>query len=222
LSDNVFRWSADDRPERPRDRRRAREPVRETPREVTLQDLGQLSLRAAVAFAARCARRVQPRFSPPAEFPHRGQAFEVVEAAIRLAEEYAAATAGDFRTAPTSAQLAFNLGEATYPYQQLAPYAAYHAARAVSKAFPAGERASPEVATEVLAAAYGASRVVVAGGTGTLLDGATRRLVHEALLADFEVLLRVAAGGFGDMGDPIDPSEAGPLGALWPDGPPGW
>jgi hypothetical protein len=220
LSDNVFRWNAGggEEEEKPRGKVRVREPVRE----VTLQDLGELSLRATVAFAARCARRVQPYFNPPEDFPHRAQAMQVVEEAILLAEQYAGATASSFANAAAAAKIAFNLGEATYPLRQLAPYAAYHAARAVVKAASAGERATQTVATEVLAAAYGSSRVVISGGSGTPPGAETVRFVHEALRADFEALRALNLGGFCDMGDPIDSSEAGPLGPLWRGGPPAW
>jgi hypothetical protein len=219
MAPNAFRWNAEGGEEK---KPQAKAPVREPPREVTLQELGELSLRSTVAFAARCARRVQAQFNPPDDFPHRGQAFEVIEEAICVAEEYASGTPRPLKQVSAAAKIAHNLGEAAYPLRQLAPYAAYHAAWAVAQAVGAGERATQAVATGVLASAYGASRVVLTGGTGAQPGADTARAVHEALRADFEALRSLNLGGFCDMGDPIDPSQAGPLGALWPSGAPAW
>ena len=41
------------------------------PRVVGLNDLGQLTMRANVAFAVRCAQRIRPCFEIPADAPRR-------------------------------------------------------------------------------------------------------------------------------------------------------
>jgi hypothetical protein len=218
-----FHWSSEDRQEKAPSKRRKPAPAADSPREVTLQDLGALPLRATVAFASRCARRTQPTFRPPEDFPHRGQAFDAIEAAIRLAEDFARGAAEVPGPNDTTARLVYQLGEATCGLQLFAPYAAYHAAHAATRAASAGERGSEDLASEVLAAAYGACRVVMTSGTGSRPDADSHRRVCAAVCADFDRLRGLALGSFRDLGGPVDATEAGPLGPLWTEGaPPGF
>jgi hypothetical protein len=190
-------------------------------REVTLRDLGDLSMRATVAFAARCARRVRPPLDElPADFPNHDQALGTVDAAIEAAENYARAQMGRQADTEALAQAAMNVAEATYPYGRLGAFAAAHAAKAAAEALRGGERASTEVVMEVVAFAYGANRVALTGGTGGRLDEETDQLVRAAIFADYEKLRGLCAGTLYDMGDPVDPSEKGPLGPLWAHGVP--
>jgi hypothetical protein len=55
----------------------------------TLEQLKGLPLRAIVAFAARCARRVEPLAQLPEGNPRRESRREAVEAALRMAESFA-------------------------------------------------------------------------------------------------------------------------------------
>jgi hypothetical protein len=43
-----------------------------------------------------------------------------------------------------------------------------------------------------------------------------------AIVADYQAIDHMNLGTFPDLGDPIDPSEHGPLGSLWPAGKPDW
>ena len=52
-------------------------------------DLKQLPLRALVAYAARCARRVQSLYAPPEGHPEAADCQAALEAAIRVAEQFA-------------------------------------------------------------------------------------------------------------------------------------
>ena len=208
-----------------KNKRRTKErppPPPEEEREVTLQDLAELPMRGAVAFAARCALRVQPHFNPPEDLPDRDQAFVVLAEAIRIASAFAQGSIGPFPHADRTARLVYNLGEFTFQYSQLAPYAAYHAAQAVVEATRAGEHANDASATEVVAAAYGASRVALTGGTGVRPNDQTLQVVIRALRADMNQLRELNLGQFRELGEPIDPSETGPLGPLWPEGEPVW
>jgi hypothetical protein len=192
-----------------------------TNREITLQDLGDLCLRATVAFAARCARRVQPAASDlPDDFPDVDKAMATVAAAIAAAEAYAQAHISRHAQAEATANAAMDVAEAAYPYRRLGAYAAAHAAKAAAEAIKAGERASDSIAMEVLAGAYGANRVALTFGTGGRLQDPARSVIQAAIYADYAQLRKIAGGSFRDLGEPIDPSEAGPLGPLWPEGHP--
>src|SRR5206468_10583972 len=75
--------------------------------DFTVEHLRQLPLRAIVAFAARCARRVEPLAQLPEGDPRRETRREAVEAALRMAEAFARgsdappADPGVAATAPT-------------------------------------------------------------------------------------------------------------------------
>ena len=55
----------------------------------TIEQLKALPLRAIVAFAARCARRVEPLAQLPEGHPQRESRRGAVEAALRMAEAFA-------------------------------------------------------------------------------------------------------------------------------------
>ncbi len=181
--------------------------------EVSLFEVAQLPLRAAVAFAARCARRMQPSCQRiPADTPERKAQLEAIEAAIRLAEECARAVPGDADAAEAVAAETFNIGEAVGQFANYAPYCASHAARAAHWAY------APDLDqnyTEVIACTYGASRVVQTNADMLLKD-----MIVAALRADYERLVSLGLGQQAEIGKPIDPSETGPLGPLWPAGSP--
>jgi hypothetical protein len=46
--------------------------------------------------------------------------------------------------------------------------------------------------------------------------------LRNALAADYRATEALGLGAFPDLGAPLDPTEGGPLGVLWPDGPPPW
>src|SRR5262249_20773177 len=58
----------------------------------TIEQLKMLPLRAIVAFAARCARRVEPLAQLPEGNSQRENRREAVEAALRMAESFARGT----------------------------------------------------------------------------------------------------------------------------------
>jgi hypothetical protein len=187
------------------------------PREVALQELGQLTLRAIVVYAVRCARRMRPCFQLPAEAPRRGHQIAAVDAAIRVAEAFCRGLPGETGRAAETARVAGGVAEETCAFTRFAGYAALHAASAAAHAEEAVRDSSDFLINEVVAAAFGAGRVVLANA-----DTYTRDLVLTALLADVEKLLSLAHDPMEGPGPAIDPSESGPLGPLWPDGTPGW
>src|SRR5947209_5458521 len=99
--------------------------------EVTMQDLGLLPLRATVAFAARCACRVQGVLQAEPYSPAKQATLERARVALELAESFAR---DEGAALPTSAEL---LAAAQQTYQaadgvagsgRFAAYAAGHAA----------------------------------------------------------------------------------------------
>lgn len=188
----------------------------EAPLPVTLGDLAQLSLRSCVAYAVRCALRMRPRFQIPSEHPAAGHE-AAMDQAIALAAAFARSDATDPARAACAAEFAYGLADATADVTFYSGFAAAHAVQAASTAIRAQELVNDGVATDVAASAYGASRVLEANSQqeyATLVVGAIR--------ADFDKLQSLSLGRFAELGQPIDPTESGPLGNLWPLGEPAW
>lgn len=172
---------------------------------VAPEELAELPRRAVVAFAARCARRMQPF---RASEPDPGERYyREVDRAILVAEEFARRKA----VAPAVARAASDAAEdaarwadsydvracvATWIARVASRIAAAVADRALDGAVPAAEAALCAVACERDAAA--------------------------AILADFRKLLGLGLGRRGTLGAAIEPAEHGPLGPLWPRGAPYW
>jgi len=184
------------------------------PREVTLQGLAQLSLRANVAFAVRCAKRMRPFFAIPVDAPRRREQVAAVDGAIRVATAFCQSLPPESGLAAAAVQRATAVAQETCQFTRFSGYAAVRAAEAAACAEevvrnPAASR------IEVVAAAFGAGRVLAANADRGALD-----LVVAALCADLEKLQTLAPRGTEPLGPPLDPSETGPLGSLWPAGTP--
>jgi hypothetical protein len=185
------------------------------PAGVSLGDLSNLTLRGNVAFAARCARRIRPLVHLPDDAPARAARLQALDAAQQLAEDFARGEEVPAGLAQGVAAAAHEVAEDIY---EVAGFAAYAPAHAVRGVFQAARAARGEASfVEVIAAAFGASRVlIVNGGSGM------EPFILAALRADFEALLRLRLGRPGELGASVDASEAGPLGTLWPAGTPPW
>jgi hypothetical protein len=189
----------------------------------------QLPLHAKVTFASRCARRVQPltQVLPKADY-------HAIEGAIRAAEQFAkgevnaigsaakaAAEAAShaayapYYAATNADHFAANAARAAAEAASHAAYAAYfaNAANATAHAH-ADDHAALEADTYAANAAYAAD-AADARAVGTVI-------LINALATDIDRLLALNLGKRGTKGQAIDPSEAGPLGPLWPEGKPEW
>jgi hypothetical protein len=187
------------------------------PRTVGLNDLGQLTLRANVAFAVRCAQRMRPCFKLPSDAPRRREQMAAVDGAIRVAAAFCRGLPGEPGRAAAAARVAGVVAEETSEVTGYAGYAAVRAAEAAANAEEVVRNPSDNDAIEVVAAAFGAGRVLAANTGAFTLD-----LVVAALYADVETLKSMGHGSCLDLGAPVDPSESGPLGSLWPAGTPVW
>jgi len=186
------------------------------PRTVGLNDLGQLTIRANVVFAVRCAQRIRPCFQLPPDAPHRREQMATIDAAIRLAARFCQGLPAEPGRAVAAAQAAAVVAEATYEFTNFAAFAAVRAAEAAAHAEEFRKHPGDSGSMAVVAAAFGAARVLAANADMFALPTVT-----DALYADVQKLLNLANDAGDDViGPAVDPSENGPLGPLWPAGPP--
>jgi hypothetical protein len=186
-----------------------------TPRAIGLHDLAGLTFRANVAFAVRCAQRMRPSMEL-ADASRRHVQMAFVDAAISAAEAYCNDVPGEPGRARAALAHAVVVAEETAESTHFAAYAAVRAAEAAAYAEQALDASVDQDISAVVAAAFGAGRVLAAN-----VDAFTLDLVVAALYADVEKLLTLGHGIRESPGAPIDPSDGGPLGALWPAGVPG-
>jgi hypothetical protein len=192
-------------------------------------DMKKLPLRAIVAFAARCARRVEGLALPPNDHPERERCTSAVAEALRVAEDFARGlpcpTIESAVAAVESGQAAAQ-GEIIRENAYAAVVRASHAAATAIHAV--AEREAPPdrplisgLPTKPLAhladvsadlAAQGAFLAATdAAEAQRSTDGFTKRAA-----ADYRKLLELKLGQYPEAGQPIDPSPKGPLGPLWP------
>ena len=185
------------------------------PRAVTLSDLSMLTLRANVAFAVRCARRLRPCFKLPLDAPHRIEQIAVVDAAIGVATAFCQGEPLEPGRAAAAVLAATVVAEETCDFTLFAGYGAVRAAEAAANAEAFVNQQNESSSMEVVAAAFGAGRVLAANA-----DAFTLASVVHALHVDLENLLVLAPGFNQNLGLPVDASEDGPLGPYWPVGTP--
>jgi hypothetical protein len=156
----------------------------------TRDELRQLPTRAIVAYAARCARRLQSSSGVPGSSPESILPPLAVEHAIRSAE-------------------AFALGE---PVAN--PWSAAAAARSAVAATAATGGAIAAMAAAN--AAMAAAAATQAADPSWLAWSVSLGADVEAARRDFDQLRELELGQYLGLGEPIDPSETGPLGPLRP------
>jgi hypothetical protein len=179
------------------------------------EELKQIPLRALVAYAARCARRLHLLFDARIVDPeYRAN----VEQPIQIAERFARGDVGS--------------GDAAWQSAMAAGDAAVAAAKAIGDGdLEAVANASLEAAKTAMAAleadlagktehsgyADAIERVVALGSAEAAWAAvAVWATAVAAAWADYEKLLNLDLGAFPELGQPIDPSESGQLGPLWP------
>lgn len=190
---------------------------------VTEEDLKKLPLRAIVAFAARCARRVQPLYAEPADSAEITSVDRFIAIADSVAEGQmsirspghdvgAHYSSANSKTAGVAAVLAARAAEN-------ATISAAYALRAKHAVSPTDRDKDYVLAIETASDVAGDVAAVTVALWESELRGTKLRT---GVLADFQALRSFQLGSFPELGPPIDPSEAGPLGPLWPDGEPEW
>ena len=203
---------------------------------ATNADLNMLPLRALVAFAARCVRRVQPLYYLPKETKDRLCHIAAVDRAAEFAERIAANGEGFGHNAGViDDALAAMRAVGNGTVARLAAIAAFHAASAAAQAMhldAGATRLHVRLARQM--AGVAADRSGVSLGITLAAARANPEFVGlPAIHAGYDVLLKFAfsdsqrlldlnLGTFPDPGQPVDPTESGPLGHLWPEGAPAW
>ncbi len=175
-------------------------------------DLKQLPLRALVAYAARCARRVQSEYKLPEGRPDAATCEAAIEAAIAVAEQFAlgeelsSEVVAQAEEAAVAAMLAVSEEENGNSAAAFAANAAYAAVNAASAGLSAIDMADPQSAAE---------KVADAAAIAFDAASAIRDDVVRSANLDFEMLRRMHLGKFPAVGEGINPSESGILGALF-------
>lgn len=179
--------------------------------------LAKLPHRAIVAFAARCARRVRPLADVLREDFQDAidRAIAGTESVARGGDAVGAvAAAEDIWAAVAPGRPAVSVAEAAAE--------AAEAAKAVEVRDTAGAAVHAAAAAK---AAVHAAAAAAGAGRGHAWGPDTTEAVWNAEAATRADVVRLIALGLGEPGTPglpIDPSEAVPLGPLWPGGEPEW
>jgi hypothetical protein len=194
----------------------------------TTDDMKKLPLRAIVALAARCARRVEPLAVLPDDHPETGNIRSAVAEALGVAEDFARG-----RPCPKieSAVRAIEAGQGAVQgdlTRENAYAAAVRAAHAAATAMDAlALRAEPEEKRLVsgdpppqpFPHLADLSADLAALGAFTAAMDAARAIAStddftRSAAEDYRKLLGLKLGQYPEAGQPIDPSPDGPLGPL--------
>jgi hypothetical protein len=176
-------------------------------------DLRQLPLRALVAHAARCARRVCPLYAANLEHPEAAICGKALAASIVLCDHFAADREVDpvlVASAEEATIRALMLAGESAGSDNLAAYAAnaaYAAINATRVLLEACSSDDPESAAEAVLEAVGIARDAAISAD---------QRVAAAAAQDEEILKRLFLGHYPELGDPIDPAATGLLGPLFP------
>lgn len=171
----------------------------------TVEELQSLSRRGMTAYACRNARRVQPLYEPLVR-ESRWTHIDAVENALAMAERFVSGgsptvDATELRSAATMTAKAHSVAYTNH---------ASAASAAIDSAVDAAACAA--AAADPATAAYSAASSAAA------LSAAAR----SAARRDFTTLVCLKHSSAPELGEPIDLSDNGPLGPLWPNGEPDW
>jgi hypothetical protein len=194
----------------------------------SVDDLKQLPLQALVAFAARCARRVQDLAELPDGHPGREELHDAVEEALRVAEAFAKGSPAPVAASIVEAVDVCRLAAGAPRITAAAATAAAEAARAAASAWQLSWGQSPESEEpwELKLVDARKFRHAVSDVTAdlTVLNaysaameamnavGYHNEQLVSAVLSDYDRLRLLNLGSYPDAGVPIDASPHGPLG----------
>jgi hypothetical protein len=194
----------------------------------TVEQLKTLPLRAIVAFAARCARRVEPLAQHPEGNPQRESRRAAVEAALWMAESFArgadeppdeSVVAAIDASRDVGGDLACAAAASAIAQAAHAAASAWHAGSQVAEESRAPGRHTVEAArfrgtlTHVTAE-LAAMNAFTAAAEAFVSVGYRNEHFVDAALKDYHALVCLELGRYPELGHPIDPSPGGPLGPL--------
>jgi hypothetical protein len=194
----------------------------------TIDQLKALPLRAIVAFAARCARRVEPLALLPEGHPQRESRREAVEAALRMAESFARGTDEPPDESVVAAidvirdaggELAAAAAASAIAQAAHAAASAWHAWSQVAKGSRAPGNQTAEAgrfrgALSHVTADLAAMNAFTAAAEAFVSVGYRNEHFVDAALKDYTTLIDLELGRYPEPGNPVDPSPGGPLGPL--------
>jgi hypothetical protein len=198
----------------------------------TVGQLRKLPLRAIVAYAVRCARRVQPLYRA-AGARHRLPSHSTLDEALLIATDVCLGRETDADSVDSAVCAARRV--ARFDFMNGVEASVYAAADAAVDAGLAASSAAHVADFNAGRTHRGAEfylgRLALAAHSAFCAAAATVRaaesfagLAAAAALADYnhlQALKQVEPANL-EMGDPIDPGDTGPLGTLWPDCVPPW
>jgi hypothetical protein len=195
----------------------------------TDEDLKKLPLRAIVAFAARCARRVEDLSQLPEGHPEREGRRAAIDAALRLAEEISrgsVCTSVEPVVQAIDASRGVAGGGIGCECAAGAAAAAAHAAVTAWLTLNPGESdrdanrwtKTPEARSYLSRLANDTADLVALDAFTAAVEAADAVGRNDAFIRgavrDYERLLGLHLGSYPQAGQPIDPSPDGPLGPL--------
>jgi hypothetical protein len=181
-----------------------------------------LPLRAIVAFAARCARRVESLAQLPEGDARRESRRTAVDAALRMAEAFArgtdsppdesvVATIDTIRDAEDESAVGSAVSAAAQAAHAAA--SAWHAGSGALEGEVSGKQATQAGFKHVTADLAALNAYSAAAGAFVSIGYNNDDFVGAAL-RDYDTLVRLELGRYPEPGAPIDPSPDGPLGPL--------
>jgi hypothetical protein len=198
--------------------------------DFTVEHLKQLPLRAIVAFAARCARRVEHVAQVPEGDPERESRQDAIGAALRMAEGFAGGAGTPPDPSVVEAIDAIRTASGGALCCRNATAAAAAAAHAAASAWHALETREAERykplegstadargfigALEHVAVDLAALDAFTAAAEANAAVGYRNEEFVAAALGDYDRLRGLNLGSYPELGEPIDPSPGGPLGRL--------
>ncbi len=176
---------------------------------VSKEGLQRLPLRGIVAFAARCARRVQPVFVAWNDGCGSGEQADAVEAAIRLAEDFAKGVRGPAEVNDSMEPVFLAADDASRAADQTSAFEAGNAADTAAHAAHAAVNAADAVGgmtpADKWALAGAAANLAYEAGQRMLLAlaGDAKAEALQAAEEDFAALLGLNLGKCPELGQPV-------------------
>ncbi len=194
---------------------------------VSTEDLKKLPLRAIVALAARCARRVESLSILADGHPDRDRCRMAIDGAIRLAEDFARCSpCRDVPTAIQEVEACRAIAQGEYVRETAVGAVVWtaHAAGAAIESLglrdePAevdlmGTRQPNSVSPLANVGADLAARDAFTAAVDAAVAAGFGDKFIKGAMPDYQALLKLGLGRYPEAGHPIDPTPAGPLGQL--------
>jgi hypothetical protein len=202
------------------------------------KEIKNLPLRGIVAYAFRCVARVYPIFLLTSDHPYAQEHEESLNHAIQIVSSYAKGEEVESSLAHISAKKATKAAESAkdLPTGLQASFAASSIVEAAYSVYAAASELSSNnaiVAKAFMVTSNGktveetlkfvrAEHAANFAARGAAFSANATPAASDLIVNDFKKLISLNLGIYPEVGNPIDPSENGPLGSLWPNGTPRW